>query len=260
MEILTFDIVGKFAHFRKYYSNSTALSFTLPPRTTVMGILAGMLGKEKDSYYEDFSSDKLRITVSLLASVKKSFHRLNYLKVEGEKDFRGGHKDGHVQTPFEVVSPIDIRKGVLKYRVSLSYFENGKDVFRQIKEKITQRDFHYSLSLGTAFFGATIVNPHFYSDDKISEKYSEDELVEFDSSVDSQKVSSIDFDDNEEKDFVVEEEQLPADFKGNFDREVVKFIRVLFIDGGKKLPVKYTGKYYSINNEQGNVINIAFWE
>jgi len=35
MEILSFDIVGKFAHFKKYYANNTALSFSIPPRTTI---------------------------------------------------------------------------------------------------------------------------------------------------------------------------------------------------------------------------------
>ena len=57
MEILAFNIRGKFAHFRKFYSNSSALSYFIPPRTTIIGLIAGMLGLERDSYYEDFSLD-----------------------------------------------------------------------------------------------------------------------------------------------------------------------------------------------------------
>ena len=42
MKILTFRLQGKMAHFRRYYSNSSALTYTIPPRTTVLNI-AGLL-------------------------------------------------------------------------------------------------------------------------------------------------------------------------------------------------------------------------
>jgi CRISPR-associated protein Cas5h len=96
MEILQFDISGKFAHFRKYYANNTALSYSIPPRTTIMGVLAAILGKPRDSYYEEFSSKNIRIGISLKVPVKKNFHRLNFLSIKSlgdmsksfESDFR----------------------------------------------------------------------------------------------------------------------------------------------------------------------------
>ena len=87
MEVLSFDIEGKFAHFRKYYANNTAFTFSLPPRTTIMGIIAGAMGLEKDSYYEDFGSDNLKIGINILSLIKKSFHRLNFLMIKGDSDF-----------------------------------------------------------------------------------------------------------------------------------------------------------------------------
>ena len=119
MEIISFDIHGKFAHFRKYYSNNTALSFSIPPRTTVMGILAAILGYSRDTYYEDFSSDKIRIGLNVCSLLKKSFHRLNFLRITGLNDFRG--KGGRVQTPFEVVSAINISEDEVKYRIFISF-------------------------------------------------------------------------------------------------------------------------------------------
>ena len=71
MEIIQFDISGKFAHFRKYYANNTALTYSLPPRTTVMGILAAILGRSRDSYYEEFSSDKILIGIAIKTPIKK---------------------------------------------------------------------------------------------------------------------------------------------------------------------------------------------
>jgi CRISPR-associated protein Cas5h len=81
MEILTFTIKGKLAHFRKYYANNTAFSFTIPPRTTLMGIVAAAMGLPKDSYYEDFSSEKIKFGIRVLSPLKKSFHRLNFLSI-----------------------------------------------------------------------------------------------------------------------------------------------------------------------------------
>jgi CRISPR-associated protein Cas5h len=57
MEIISFDVGGKMAHFRKYYANNTALSYTVPPRTTLMGLLAAILGRGRDTYYKEMASD-----------------------------------------------------------------------------------------------------------------------------------------------------------------------------------------------------------
>ena len=49
MKIIVFDIKGKFAHFRKFYTNSSSLTYGIPPRTAICGILAAILGLERDS-------------------------------------------------------------------------------------------------------------------------------------------------------------------------------------------------------------------
>ena len=257
MEILKIDIVGKFAHFRKFYSNSTALSFTLPPRTTVIGILAGMLGREKETYYEEFASDKIRISVALKSSIKKQIHRLNYLKVEGPSDFRG--KKLHVQTPLEVVSPKKFSKDSLIYSIYISYYEAGEQLFNELKEVITKKNFSYSLSLGTAFFLANVENIQLFPNETIEEKSASEEVVNFNSAINTDKITSIKFDKNTVKDFFIEEEQMPADFRGNKDRETVKFNKVLYIDGGKELPVIFSGNYFSVKTDS-KILNIDFWE
>ncbi|MDZ7691710.1 MAG: CRISPR-associated protein Cas5 [Balneolaceae bacterium] len=105
---------GKFAHFRKYYANNTAFSFSIPPRTTLMGLTAAIMGWEKDSYYERLSSEHIHFGVRVLTPLKKSFQRLNFLSIKStgdisksfDSDFRG--KSGRIQTPFEVVSVLKI--------------------------------------------------------------------------------------------------------------------------------------------------------
>ncbi len=167
MEVLSFDIEGKFAHFRKYYANNTAFTFSLPPRTTIMGIIAGAMGLEKDSYYEDFGSDNLKIGINILSLIKKSFHRLNFLMIKGDSDFRGRQK--HIQTPFEVISGINLQTDMVKYRIYIAPTGKGVAVFEKVKPIFMNKKFHYNPTLGTANFLAQITNIKTYSDVEINQ-------------------------------------------------------------------------------------------
>ena len=98
MEILQLDVGGKLAHFRKYYANNTAMSFSIPPRTTVIGMIASILGRKRDSYYEELASERIRISVRVMSPIKKTFHRLNFLSIKSKSDFDGS--GGAYSNPF----------------------------------------------------------------------------------------------------------------------------------------------------------------
>jgi len=51
---IVLDVSGDFAHFRKPHTTSPAQTFGVPPRTTIAGMIAGMLGLGRDSYYDRF--------------------------------------------------------------------------------------------------------------------------------------------------------------------------------------------------------------
>lgn len=262
MEIIQFDISGKFAHFRKYYANNTAMTFSIPPRTALIGILAGMLGLPKDSYYEVFASDKIRVGVAVKSSIKKIFHRLNLLSIKSkgdmkksfESDFRG--MNGRVQTPFEVVSGHNLQTDEVKYRVFVSCFESGSNIFQQLKKRLADKNTHFQTTLGTAQFLASVSD--YYLFEFVKEKTIQNDWVDFDSAVISDYVTALDFQRKDLHHFV-EEELLPADFKANFDRELSKMNRVLFTIGNIPLRVKFTGNYFEVENESEKQI-IQFLE
>lgn len=262
MEVIQFDIKSKFAHFRKYYANNTAMSFSIPPRTTLMGILAGMLGLSKDSYYESFRSDKIRIGVAVKTSIKKTFHRLNFLSIKSigdikksfDSDFRG--INGHIQTPFEIVSGYNPQTDEVVYRVFVGCFDAGKDTFEKIKYYLQHKQFHYTTALGIASFIASIDNVQLYQE--VEERTTQAEWLDFHSAVISDNVSEIAFIKEEWQSFI-EEELMPADFKANYDRELIKMNRVLFTTQNVLLRVKFTGVYFQLENSQENQI-IQFLE
>ncbi|MBC8235896.1 type I-B CRISPR-associated protein Cas5 [bacterium] len=69
-KILCFDIWGNYAHFRTFYTTSSPLSFAIPPRTAVAGLLGAILGFA-DEYTEIFAPDKSMIGLEVAAPIKK---------------------------------------------------------------------------------------------------------------------------------------------------------------------------------------------
>lgn len=116
MKAIAFNINGKMAHFRKYYSNSTALSYMIPPIMTVKGMVAGILGYERDSYYEMFSKQRCKVGLVVQSPIKKMTQTMNLLKVESLRDLSGAGLN-RTQNDTEFIIPRDIRDGLVSYRI-----------------------------------------------------------------------------------------------------------------------------------------------
>lgn len=266
MEILSFKVKGKLAHFRKYYANNTAFSFTIPPRTTLMGIVAASMGWPKDSYYEDLASDKIRFGIRVLQPIKKSFHRLNLLSIKSigdlskkwSSDFRG--EGGRIQTPFEVVSAWNIGKGEVEYQVFISP-QAGKDtVFEQIKQHFLEKEPVFNISLGTANFNASLYDISIFKEGQIVQKPASEEYVLMHSALPVEIVEDLQFNKEEYENYnFVEEDMMPGEFVKNNNREVKKMNRLLFSTTSNPLRVKLNSPYYWMDSKDGQ-INIQFMD
>ena len=253
MEVISFDISGKFAHFRRFYSNSTALSFTIPPRTTLTGIIAAFMGKDKESYYEEFSSDNILIGVAVKSRLKKSFHRLNLLKITSTSDFRGAK--GRTQIPLEVVTSEDLRTDDLIYRVFVGCTENGKAVFEDLKQKLINHESQYTITLGLANFTANIKNITFFEAKNVQQRDASNDKITLHSAGNTVDINKLLL-DTEHYNFI-EEDLLPADFKGNGNREVKSMNRLIFAINDIPLKVDVSGTYYELS-KGGDIQNIQF--
>ena len=47
-ELLIFDIRGEYGHFRKYNTTTSPLTYSIPTRTAIAGILGAILGMERE--------------------------------------------------------------------------------------------------------------------------------------------------------------------------------------------------------------------
>jgi len=66
-----FDVWADYAHFRKYYTTSSPLTFSVPPRTALIGLIGAILGLEKYEYLSRMTKDMCDIAIRILAPVKK---------------------------------------------------------------------------------------------------------------------------------------------------------------------------------------------
>ncbi|KXG09893.1 hypothetical protein AT864_01852 [Anoxybacillus sp. P3H1B] len=143
MNILIFDLIGKMGHFRKMDTNSSSLSYFFPPRTTIVGLIAGILGIERDGYYEPFSFDQCQVGLSVRTPVRKMIQTVNYMLVTSK-----GHLNnsaGHTQIPLEFVLPRK-EEMALRYRVYFSH----KDpvIYEDVKKRVQSNRYIYPPYLG----------------------------------------------------------------------------------------------------------------
>ena len=265
MEILSFKISGKMAHFRKYYANNTAFSFSIPPRTTLMGIVAAALGLPKNSYYEEFASENIQFGIRVLTPLKKSFHRLNFLSIKSigdlakswSSDFRG--ENGRIQTPFEIVSSSNLAKGDVVYQIFIKSSNEQLEIFDKIKHHLLNKEPVYNISLGTANFSARITDVFLFNTDSIEKKESK-EFIQIHSAVPTSFVNELKFNKEEYDSYnFVEEDMLPGDFLENNNREVRRMNQLLFSTTPNPLRLKLNTFYYQLYNGIEK-INIQFIE
>jgi len=265
MEILCFKIKGKFGHFRKYYANNTAFSFSIPPRTTLMGIVAATLGYPKDSYYQKLASDHIHFGIRVLAPLKKSFQRLNFLSIKKtgdltknlNSDFRG--QGGHIQTPLEIISAPNISKGEVKYQIFIASTEQGENIFEEIKNGFVNNEPVFNLSLGTANFQATLYDVELIKPESIIQKESND-FVLMNSAVPSKYVEEFEFEKDNYKQYnFVEEDLLPSDFVDNYTREVSKMNRLLYSITNLPLRIRINSSFLNLHTESEE-LNIKFMD
>lgn len=98
MKAIAFDVNGDLALFRKFYTNSSMLTYPFPPPTAILGTVGAILGIPKDKYISELSN--IQVSVVLLQPVKKIRFSLNYINTK-DGDFTLGK--GRTQIPTEMV-------------------------------------------------------------------------------------------------------------------------------------------------------------
>lgn len=155
-EILIFDMSGEYGHFRKYNTTTSPLTYSIPTRTAIAGIIGAVLGMERElvegvfpensiPVHEFFSRDNSDIAIQILNPVKKVTIGMNLINTKNS--FYNLTKAGRTQIPFEFIKNP-------KYRIFVSF--NDKEKFDELKQRLKKKKFHFSPYLGLAQLTATL--------------------------------------------------------------------------------------------------------
>jgi CRISPR-associated protein Cas5h len=247
-EILIFDISSEFGHFRKYNTTTSPLTYSIPTRTAIAGILGAILGMERevaDGVYpvgaipvqEFFSKVNSDIAVQILNPVKKENVAMNLINTK--TSFYDLTRAGRTQIEFELVKNV-------KYRIFFA-LNNNQLVFRELAERIKTKNHHFSPYLGLAQCTATVDFVDLKQAEPMENK--DESYINFITAVNLSKTFGelpIEFDYSA----MYSANNMPIEMNRN--REVQEFSEVLIEKNG--LPVKAKVKnYYTIEN-YGNIL------
>jgi len=258
-KLLIFDIQGPVAHFRKFYTNSSSLSYTFPPRTTITGLIAGMLGKERDSYYEDFGSEQCKIAISVRAPSRKIMQTVNYVRTKslGELNLSAGH----TQIPLEIVLPL---KNFEKLKYRIYFYHSGDKVLYELKEKLESNKSVYPPYLGISEFIAEVKFVDLIQGKQILRFSNSVTPVELVTVVNVEQIleGGLVFEPSSGETLQYVKERMPLEFDS--ERRLRKGVSFIYEKNQNKIKLKIKDDYYKINYQdpqKGAMIeNIVFME
>lgn len=233
MKVLSFDIFGKYGHFKKFYTTSSPLTFYIPPPTAIYGMIGAVLGIDKTEYLRHINANTTKVAVKVLSPLKKVRISLNYIDTKNSGSFN------------LIKSRTQIRTEFLKdpsYRIYVHI--NNEELFLRLQNFMEKGFSSYTLCLGMANLLAV---------------YRFNGIYEI-SNMDADRVDTAILKRNIELDSLIIKEgyrfsvdKLPLNMSE--DREVLAYEDVLVEISGKSLEGKFKNCYHLDNGEIISFIN-----
>ncbi len=156
--LIVFELSGEYGHFRKFNTTTSPLTYPIPTRTALAGLLGAVLGVERETapgrfpahvvpVQELFGSVRCGLAVQLLSPTKKVSIGFNLL--DTGNSFFEIKKSGRTQIEFELLKNPAFRVFVQHHDTSL---------FDALADRLTSRAHHFSPYLGLSQFTATLTN------------------------------------------------------------------------------------------------------
>lgn len=221
MKALVFDIKGDYGHFRKFYTTSSPLTFSIPPRTTVCGIIGALIGLDKEEYLNYFKKEDAKIAIQILSPISKTRLSLNLIDTKTAKMY--SKIENRTQVTYELLKNPS-------YRIYFSH--NDENIYNKVKSYLEENKNYYTLSLGLSEF----IAEHEYKGEIDLQYASDNEFTYIDTVIKFNEDLEIKFESNKEyfKDTMQNEM--------NNERVVTEYIKVLLERTGK--PIRCKIDYY----------------
>jgi len=107
-ECLIFDLMGDLGHFKKFYTTASPLTFDIPPKTVLTGIIGAILGLDYKKRYELFDA---KIALKVNHKPRKIFFGINWLNTK----WRGSDISSNMKKWFNtILNGVSLSKTELK--------------------------------------------------------------------------------------------------------------------------------------------------
>jgi len=231
--VLVFDIWSDFAHFRRFETTTSPLTYPFPTGTAIAGLLSAIAGLPRDSYYSLFSRDNVEFSVRILNPVKKIVIPICIVKTdEPSWFFLWKLKDPRAPTPYEFVKDP-------KYRIYIRFKNLAlKKLYEKLKRLLENHQTVYTPYLGIT---EMIANFEFVGDFSAIPFTINDEVRELHSIARIEMIKII-----LEEGKKYGRDTIPLYMNSN--RKVLEYCNVVYEVNGKPIKIR-SGKIYKIGDE-----------
>ena len=227
-KIIVFDIWADYAHIKKPYTTTSPITYSIPTRTVITGILGAILGIPKNKNNIIFNSDVCNISLKIINPVKKVMIAQNLINTKTAKHM-ARIKD-RTQIKFEYLKES-------KYRVYVM-IEDDK-LYSQLRDRLVEHESYYTISIGLSENLANYSYVGEYDYETIRDESDIDSIINLD------KVNEEDIVFEGEKEYFTE--RIAVDMLEN--REVTKYSDILFERNGSTIKVLDI-EYCKLENEE----------
>ncbi|MBZ5495734.1 MAG: type I-B CRISPR-associated protein Cas5b [Acidobacteriia bacterium] len=139
-DFVVFDVASDMAHFRRQYAITTALTYPIPPRTALCGLVGAILGLPKNESLEHFQDSEAVFGLQILNPLRTGQVSINLVDTKQNPTFRLKAVNPRTTMRYEVVRQP-------RYRVMFSHPTLG----HQLAASLNQGESCYTPCLGLAW-------------------------------------------------------------------------------------------------------------
>lgn len=247
--VLIFDVSSEYAHFRKFNTTTSPLTYSIPPRPALAGLLGAIIGIEREIAFgkynkgitplaDIFAKSKVDLAVQILRPVQKVNIGFNLLDTEKTASSFFNIKQ-RTQIEFELLKNPS-------FRVYVAMSE--KDLFEDLVNRVKENKTHFSPYLGLSQFTASlkfvaIQNANLMDTEGFQEVCTAVNL----SNIEGNNAIAFDYDSVY---FKYNSDTMPVEMQSN--RIVTEYSEVVIETNGK--PIKIKSKVIYQINDYGNIL------
>jgi len=138
-KLLVFDIWGDYAHFKKIYATTSAVSYIIPPKTSMYGYIGAILGlkKQDNEYLSSFKEGACKMALQIVSPIIMQRINTNLRSVLGRMKEGGNRKPTMVEYVYKP-----------HYRIFLHH--KDPTLYESLKVHLKEHKSVYTPTLGLA--------------------------------------------------------------------------------------------------------------